>query len=113
MVLNLVMMFEAHQPYRIKSEIDLSIEDPDELIDRELDRLIINRVVEKCYSPALDVIKKSLLEASERYGWRYSIGMSISGTLIEQLEETNPQVLEKIRELVSLDLLEIDRKSVV
>ncbi|MEM0457735.1 MAG: glycoside hydrolase family 57 protein, partial [Sulfolobales archaeon] len=83
------------------------IEDPDELIDRELDRLIINRVVEKCYSPALDVIKKSLLEASERYGWRYSIGMSISGTLIEQLEETNPQVLEKIRELVSLDLLEI------
>lgn len=108
MVLYTVLAFEAHQPYRIKSNIDLYVSDLEDILDRELDNLVLDRVAENCYKPALRTLRESLLKARELSGSEdYSFAMSMSGTLVEQLETRRPEVLDEIRSLVSLGLLEV------
>jgi alpha-amylase len=82
--------FEVHQPFRLnrhfspdpkKKKTDL----PAIYFD-ELNREVLNRVSEKCYVPATQIILEKLDEG-------FHCAFSFSGTLIEQLEKWQPDVL--------------------
>ncbi len=82
--------FEVHQPFRLnrhfapdpkKKKKDL----PDLYFD-ELDKEVLGRVSEKCYLPATRTILEKLDDG-------FHCAFSFSGTLIEQLEKWQPDML--------------------
>lgn len=96
----IVFYFHAHQPRRIRLYSFFDIGNPYYFND-ELNKRILDRVVNKCYKPALEMIK----EAIYKYDLKFSF--SISGTLIEQLEMWHPEILELWKELVDTGNVEI------
>lgn len=99
--------FEAHQPLRINSRFDESEakgKDQEELFDhyfdREWNREILERVAEKCYLPANEII----LENIKRYSGEkkeFKLSYSISGDLVFQCEKWCPDVLESFQKLAN------------
>ena len=82
--------FEVHQPYRLnrhfKPDFKKKKKDLPDLYFDEMNREVLARVAEKCYLPATRIILDKLDE-----GFRCSF--SLSGTLVEQLEKWQPDVL--------------------
>jgi alpha-amylase len=82
--------FEVHQPFRLNRfftpDPKKKKKDLPELYFDEMNREVLERVSEKCYVPATEIILSKLDE-----GFRCSF--SFSGTLIEQLEKWQPDVL--------------------
>lgn len=99
------MGFEVHQPLRINSSFDedrAKGKDPEELFDIYFDnawnREILERVAEKCYLPANEII----LENLERYSGEnkeFKLSYSISGDLVLQCEKWYPEVLDSFRKM--------------
>ncbi len=82
--------FEVHQPYRLNRffspNAKVKQKDLDTLYFDTLNREVLERVSDTCYLPATKIILKMLDEG-------FSCAFSLSGTLIEQLEKWNPDVL--------------------
>jgi alpha-amylase len=88
MVDSVVLCFEAHQPRRLGRS---RFWDKKVNFWPEQDRLILNRVSEKCYLKANSVL---------HYADSLKGGFSISGVLLEQLEELGKwEVLESFKKL--------------
>jgi len=82
--------FEAHQPFRLNRHFSpdpkKKKKDLFDLYFDELNREILDRVSGKCYLPATQMILEKLDEG-------FRCAFSFSGTLIEQLEKWQPDVL--------------------
>ena len=82
--------FEVHQPFRLNRHFSPNPKkknkDQYELYFDELNREVLERVSEKCYVPATKIILEKLDEG-------FHCAFSFSGTLIEQLEKWQPDVL--------------------
>lgn len=82
--------FEVHQPFRLNRHFSpdpkIKKKDLKELYFDVLNREVLERVSEKCYVPATKVILEKLDE-------EFHCAFSFSGTLIEQLEKWQPDVL--------------------
>jgi len=83
--------FEVHQPFRLNSEfvVNKVIKKKDirEIYFSDKNREILERVIEKCYIPATEIILNSLDQG-------FHCALSISGTLIEQLEMWGKDALQ-------------------
>lgn len=87
------MGFEVHQPFRLNNNFtpNPAIKNKD-LFDHyfnntsSVNREVLDRVAAKCYIPATEIILQNLDEG-------FHCSFSLSGTLIEQLEKWNPDVL--------------------
>lgn len=64
---------------------------------------ILDRVSENCYLPANRMFKRLI----ETHGGRFRMALSISGTVIEQMERHRPDVLESFQELVAAGGVEL------
>ena len=60
-------------------------------------RSLMQRIAEKCYIPANNLMLKLIKE----HGKDFNIAFSISGTAIEQFEKYAPQVLDSFKELAA------------
>ena len=82
--------FEVHQPYRLNRHFapdpKKKKKDLHELYFDSVNREVLARVSEKCYLPATQIILEKLDEG-------FNCAFSLSGTLIEQLEKWQPDVL--------------------
>lgn len=91
--------FQVHQPFRVRkySVFDIG-EKRDYFSDKSDSNLnnekIIKKVSEKCYLPA----NKVMLELIKRYP-QFKISYSLSGVLLEQLEQHAPTVLDSFKAL--------------
>ncbi len=104
---SMVLYLHAHQPKRIKPYSIFQVGKDHQYFEDEPgvdanNELIINKVSDKSYLPTNYLLKKLLLEHSE-----FKLSLSITGTLIEQLEQWRPDVLESFKELVSTGKVEI------
>lgn len=105
---SVVLYLHAHQPLRIKPYSIFSAgHDPhyfnDETPDTDTNnRFIIDKVSSKSYLPTNAVLKELLLKHPE-----FKLSLSITGTLIEQLEMWRPDVLHSFKELVATGKVEI------
>ncbi len=82
--------FEVHQPFRLNRHFSpdpkKKKKDLPQLYFDELNQEVLARVSEKCYVPATKIILEKLDEG-------FRCAFSFSGTLIEQLERWQPDVL--------------------
>lgn len=104
---SIVLYLHVHQPYRLRhySIFDININHNyfDASSDRpENNQQILHKVASKSYLPTNQTLLKLLNEYPE-----FKLSMSISGVVLEQLEEWAPEVLESFKDLVKTGRVEI------
>ncbi len=101
-MLDVCFYFEVHQPHRIRPYGVFDLGKSHDYFDRAKNREILRRVAAKCYRP----MNELLLELVRRHDGRFRCAFSLTGTLIEQLAEDAPDVLELFRELADTGCVE-------
>lgn len=104
---SIVLYLHVHQPYRVRQ---YSIFDAGtnhdyfnaDYHDRESNERVIHKVARKSYLPT----NKLLLELLHKHPG-FKVSLSITGTIIEQLEQWAPEVLESFQKLVDTGRVEI------
>jgi alpha-amylase len=97
------LYFQVHQPNRLLPYDFFKIGENATYEDEAMNLEILNKVSEKCYLPANRMFQR-LVEENDG---RFRMALSISGTLIEQLERHRPDVLESFKELVASGSVEL------
>jgi alpha-amylase len=89
-VIDVVFYFQVHQPYRLRKWRPKDRIKRVDLFDEPLNRLVAERVAERCYLP----MNRALLEAIERTDGQFRCAFSLSGTVIQQLRDWAPDALD-------------------
>ncbi len=85
--------FQVHQPHRLrrlKGEAAAPAGTRRSPFDNPLDRMILERVAERCYLP----MNRLLLDAIEETGGAFRCAFALTGTVIDQLEAWAPEALD-------------------
>ncbi len=104
---SIVLYLHVHQPYRVRHYSVFDIASRHDYFDAPYDdrtnnERIIHKVAEKSYLPTNQYLLKLLNEHPE-----FRLSMSITGTILEQLERWAPHVLESFKDLVRTGRVEI------
>ncbi|NHJ47045.1 MAG: polysaccharide deacetylase family protein [Asgard group archaeon] len=110
---SIVFYFQVHQPYRLNQNFrkdrfskDSSLKKLEKLyFTEELNKDVIQRVAKKCYLPA----NKIWLDAIDKYKKekrKVKISYSITGTVLEQAERYQPDVLDSFKQLAQSGCVE-------
>jgi alpha-amylase len=89
-VIDVVFYFQVHQPYRLRKWKPQDRIHKLDLFDEPLNRLVAERVAERCYLP----MNALLLDAVERTDGQFRCAFSLSGTVIRQLRDWVPGALD-------------------
>ncbi|MEM2168280.1 MAG: alpha-amylase [Candidatus Bathyarchaeia archaeon] len=110
------LIFEVHQPFRLKCSFELGtsiglknieVKDLFDLyFDQHLNKEIFMRVSQKCYLPATKIILEQI-ERSRREGKPFKVSFSFSGTFLEQCERWNPSLLDFFKQIVETGCAEL------
>ncbi len=97
------LYFQVHQPNRLIPYDFFRIGEHAYYDDDGLNGQILSKVAEKCYLPANEMFRRAI-QATDG---KFRMALSISGTVIEQMEVHRPDVLESFQELVSTGCVEL------
>ena len=89
-MIDVVFYFQVHQPYRLRKWKPSDRIRKLEMFDEPLNRLVAERVAERCYLP----MNKVLQDAIERTDGQFRCAFSLSGTVIQQLRQWVPEALD-------------------
>jgi len=92
--------FQVHQPYRLR-RYSIFDHDPN-YFDRYKNAEICRKVANKCYLPA----NRTILELINRHEGKFRVSYSITGVLLDQLEEYAPEVLSTFHALARTGCVE-------
>lgn len=95
--------FRVHQPGRLKQYQFENIGVLHNYDDAEANAEAINTVADECYLPANEIIL-SQIEKSDR---RFKVAFSISGTVLELLQQYRPDVITSFKKLLATGCVEI------
>jgi alpha-amylase len=103
----IVLYLHVHQPYRIRHYTIFDAGTQHNYFDAPYDdqtnnERIIHKVAEKSYIPT----NRTLLALLRRYP-QFKLSLSITGTVLEQLEKWSPAALQSFQELVATGRVEI------
>ncbi|MGA1974951.1 MAG: DUF5752 family protein [Conexivisphaerales archaeon] len=111
---SVLLMFEVHQPFRLKRDFLWAKRAFRKLekggllehyFDLRADREIFERASRKCYVPANAALLKSI-EAQEDEGKPAKVSFSLSGTFLDQCELYGKEVLEGFKQLAGTGRVE-------
>lgn len=94
--------FQIHQPYRLRRYRFFDIGARHDYFDEAANHGIMRKVAEKCYLP----MNHLLLELIDRYGDKFKVTFSISGTALDQFEQYAPDVLATFQRLAETGSVE-------
>lgn len=94
--------FQVHQPYRIRKYSIFDIGKSEDYFDNEKNKKILERVCRKCYTPTNNLLLELLRKHEE-----FKVSFSLSGTLLEQLEENFPEVIDSFAQMVDTGKCEL------
>ncbi|MBW2984417.1 glycoside hydrolase family 57 protein [Candidatus Woesearchaeota archaeon] len=94
--------FQVHQPFRLRKYPVFDIGNNHHYFDSKKNKEVLNKVANKCYLPA----NRVMLDLINRFKGRFRISYSLSGVLLEQLEEYNPNVLQSFIDLANTGCVE-------
>ncbi len=94
---------QVHQPYRLRRYGLFDIGSGAGYFDDDLNAHVVRRVADKCYLPAA----RRLTRLVEETGGAFRLALSLSGTLLEQLERWAPHALEAFQALVATGRVEL------
>ncbi len=103
----IVLYLHVHQPYRIRHYTIFDAGNNHDYFDASLEdktnnERIIHKVAEKSYIPT----NKKLLELLHLYP-QFKVSLSITGTVLEQLEKWSPATLHSFQQLVDTGRVEL------
>jgi alpha-amylase len=98
---NLVLYFQVHQPRRLRDFKFFDIGTGNSCFQDDLDQEIIRRVSRDCYLSTNELLLKVI-----RLYPQIKVTFSLSGVIIDQLEEHAPEVLQSFRELAATGCVE-------
>lgn len=103
----IVLYLHVHQPYRIRHYTIFDAGQNHDYFDAEFDsresnERILQKVADKSYLPTNARLLKLLEDHPE-----FKVSMSITGTVIEQLEKWSPEALRSFQELTKTGRVEI------
>lgn len=100
------LYFHLHQPYRIRDYRVFDIGKSDYFSAPAGHRLsnkdVLNKVADKCYVPATTLIKRMLHDYPE-----FKVSYSITGIVLDQLQEYRPDVIKLLQEIVATGRVEL------
>lgn len=97
------LYFHAHQPLRLKRYSFFSIGKDEYFTDEDnKNDQILSKVVDKCYLPTNKLLLKLLKKHDD-----FRVSFSISGILLEQLEEKHPEVIDSFQKMVDTGRVEL------
>lgn len=99
---DLVFYFQAHQPFRLRQARHEPGEPQQRWFDDSLNKMIVERVAERCYRP----MNRLLLDLRKEHGERFQVGLSLTGTLIQQLRDWSPKTLDSFVALADAQVAE-------
>lgn len=89
-MIDIVFCFEVHQPRRLRALRPRDRVRPLGYFDDALDRLVLERVAERCYLP----MNRLLLDVIDRTDGQFRCAFSLSGTVVRQLRDWAPGALD-------------------
>ena len=110
---SIVIYFQVHQPFRLNQNFRRDRFHKDSSIDKleglyfteDLNKNIMQRVARKCYLPA----NKTWLDAIDKYKKekrKVKIAYSVTGTVLEQAERYQPDVIDSFKQLADSGCVE-------
>lgn len=102
-MINILIFFRLHQPYRLKKLSIFDIGSIDTVFDYHLSRASIEKIANLSYRPTL----KLLLKLMDKFDSKFKFSISFSGLIIEQLNEYCPDIIEIIKEFSKTKNIEI------
>lgn len=96
------LYFQVHQPRRLRRYPVFAIGKEHDYEDEAGNRKILDKVAEKCYLPANDI----LLDLIDRHGGEFRLSFSITGVLLDQLERFRPEVIVGFQALAGTGCVE-------
>lgn len=100
---DICLYFHVHQPPRLRHYTVFDIGKNDNYFDDKTNLFYLERISRKCYSQA----NKVLLDCLQKFDGKFKFAFSITGTIIEQLEQFFPNVLESFKALVDTGNVEL------
>jgi alpha-amylase len=103
----IVLYLHVHQPFRVRNYTIFDVGTDHQYFsspyeDPTNNQRIVQKVAEKSYLPT----NRRLLQLIQRHP-EFRLSMSITGTVIEQLEQWSPETLQSFKELVATGKVEI------
>jgi alpha-amylase len=103
----IVLYLHVHQPYRIRHYTVFDSGHDHDYFDTDLDaqtsnERILKKVAEKSYMPTNDTLLKLLKNNPE-----FKLSLSITGTVLEQLEKWSPEALASFKALTDTGRVEL------
>lgn len=101
----ITLYLHAHQPWRIRQYSIFDTANSHDYFtgaDKQDNKAILDKVSEKSYLPMNRLLKELMNRHDD-----FKLSLSITGTLIEQLEQYRPDVLETFQDIVSTGKVEI------
>lgn len=95
--------FQVHQPNRLKKYSFFHIGRDHFYEDDNKNRSILQRVAERCYLPANQLMRDLI----ERHQGAFRIAFSLTGTVVEQLKKFSPITLDSFKALVDTGCVEL------
>src|SRR5262249_50084453 len=104
---SIILYLHAHQPYRLRHFTIFDIANQDNYFDTDdsddnSNRQVIEKVARKSYLPTNRTLKKLLDQYPD-----FKVNLSITGTLLWQLQNWAPDVLESFQDIISTGRVEI------
>lgn len=96
------LYFQVHQPFRLKTYRFFDIGNNHEYFDEESNKSIMQKVAQKCYLPATELLYKLIMQ----HKGKFKISFSISGTALDQFELYAPEVLINFKKLATTGAVE-------
>lgn len=97
------LYLHVHQPKRIKNFSVFDIGSNNSYFDDFKNKKYLERIAEKSYLPT----NKILLDLIKKHKGEFKIGLSITGTVLEQMQMFAPKALQSFRDLVDTGCVEI------
>ncbi len=95
--------FQVHQPFRLRKYSVFEIGQNPDYWDHKKNQEVCEKVANKCYLPA----NQLMLDLIRKHDGRFKISYSISGTALEQFELYTPKVIESFKSLVDTGMVEL------
>ena len=111
---SIVLVFEVHQPHRIRSNffwgdhIFKRVKKQelfDHYFDRTVNKEVFERACRKCYFPSNKILLE-LIDKHKREKKQVKVSFSISGVFLEQCEMFNKDLLENFKQLAETGCVE-------
>lgn len=103
MAKSICFYFQVHQPYRLRTYRFFEIGKKHYYYDDFNNRMLMRRVAEKCYLPMNELLMRQI----EKFGDQFKVAFSFSGTVVEQMQQYAPDVLESFQRLVATGNVEV------